>query len=261
MIHHLNCATFRPLIGASMVAHCLLVERPEGLLLVDTGFGTGDLADPKRLGQPFRALTRPALDPAEPAVARIRALGLDPADVTDIALTHLDLDHVGGIGDFPQARIHVHEAELDAALDPPTLPEKSRYVAAQWAHGPQWVRHEEAGDDWLGFSSVTAVGDDVVLVPLFGHSRGHSGVAVRRPDGGWLLHAGDAYFFAGEKETPRTCPSTLRVFQTVLAQDNKQRHANQERLRELVAARGDDLTVFCAHDPTELAELAATPAL
>ena len=59
MIHHLNCASFRPLLGAPMVAHCLLVERPEGLLLVDTGFGTGDLADPKRLGQPFRALVRP----------------------------------------------------------------------------------------------------------------------------------------------------------------------------------------------------------
>jgi glyoxylase-like metal-dependent hydrolase (beta-lactamase superfamily II) len=260
VIHHLNCASFRPLLGAPMVAHCLLVERPEGLLLVDTGFGTGDLADPKRLGQPFRALTRPALDPAEPAVARIRALGLDPADVTDIALTHLDLDHVGGIGDFPRARIHVYETELEAALDPPSLAEKGRYVAGQWAHHPLWVRHRAEGDEWLGFSSVTALGDDVVLVPLHGHSRGHAGVAVRRPGGGWLLHAGDAYFNVGEKRAPRTCPVTLRVFQTVLAQDNKLRHANQERLRELVAAQGDELSVFCAHDPTELAELAAPAA-
>ena len=260
MIHHLNCATFRPLIGAEMVAHCLLVERPDGLLLVDTGFGTGDLADPKRLEQPFRALTRPTLDPTEPAVARIRALGLDPADVTDIALTHLDRDHAGGLSDFPQARVHVYEAELEAALKPPTFMEKSRYVPAQWAHGPQWIRHRTAGDAWLGFSSVTALGDDVILVPLFGHSRGHAGVAVRRPDGGWILHAGDSYFNIGEKNTPRTCPATLRAFQTVLAQDNKQRHANQERLRDLVSAQGDDLTVFCAHDPTELAELAVTPA-
>ena len=240
-----------------MVAHCLLVERPEGLLLVDTGLGTGDLADPKRLEQPFRALTRPALDPAETAVAQIRALGLDPVDLTDIVLTHLDRDHAGGLSDFPQARVHVYDAELDAALEPPSYMEKSRYVPAQWAHGPQWVRHGAAGDEWLGFSAVTALGDDVVLVPLHGHSRGHAGVAVRRPDGGWLLHAGDAYFFVGEKRTPRTCPATLRAFQTVLAQDNKQRHANQERLRELVAAQGDDLTVFCAHDPSELAELAA----
>jgi glyoxylase-like metal-dependent hydrolase (beta-lactamase superfamily II) len=257
VIRHLNCASFRPLIGAPMVAHCLLVERAEGLLLVDTGFGTGDLADPKRLGQPFRAMVRPALNPAEPAVAQVRALGFDPADVTDIVLTHMDLDHAGGLSDFPQARVHVHESELAAALNPPTFMEKGRYVAAQWAHGPQWVTHRAAGDEWLGFSAVTSLGDDVVLVPLHGHSRGHMMVAVRKPEteGGWLLHAGDAYFDAGEKTAPRTCAPTLRAFQTIAAQDNKLRHANQERLRELYAAHSEELTVFCAHDASELAEL------
>lgn len=259
MIHHLNCATFRPLAAPPMVAHCLLVERPEGLLLVDTALGTDDLADPKRLGQPFRAITRPALDPGETAIAQIRALGLDPIDVTDIVLTHMDLDHVGGIGDFPQARIHVYEAELEAALRPRGK-ERGRYVSAQWEHAPDWVRHRAVGEEWFGFSSVTALGDDVVMVPLHGHSRGHAGVAVRRPaeqGGGWILHAGDSYFSAGEKLTPRTCPPSLRAFQTLLAQDNKQRLANQERVRELYAAHSDELTVFCAHDASEHAELSA----
>jgi len=260
VIHHFNCATFRPLLGAEMVAHCLLVERPDGLLLVDTGLGTGDLAAPRRLDRSFLAMTRPVLDPGETAVARVRALGFDPADVTDIAMTHLDRDHAGGLSDFPQARVHVYDTELDAALAPPSFMEKQRYIPAQWAHGPQWVRHRAVGDEWLGFSSVTALGDDILLVPLHGHSRGHAGVAVRRRDGGWVLHAGDSYFNIGEKTAPGTCPATLRAFQTVVAQDNKQRHANQERLRELVAAQGDDLTVFCAHDPTELGELAAAAA-
>lgn len=258
MIHHLNCATLRPLVGAPMVAHCLLVERPEGLLLVDTGIGTGDLTDPGRLGQPFRAIVRPVLDPAETAVARIRALGLDPADVTDIAMTHMDLDHAGGLADFPQARVHVYDTELEAALDPPTFAEKQRYIAGQWAHGPHWVRHRAVGDEWFGFSSVTALGDDVVLIPLHGHSRGHAGVAVRRPaeqGDGWLLHAGDAYFNIGEKQAPRTCPATLRAFQTLVAQNNKQRHANQERVRELVAAHSDEVTIFCAHDPSEFSAM------
>jgi glyoxylase-like metal-dependent hydrolase (beta-lactamase superfamily II) len=263
VIHHLNCASLRPLLGPSMVAHVLLVERPDGLLLVDSGFGTADLADPRRLGRPFRAITRPALDPDETAVARIRALGLDPADVTDIAMTHLDLDHAGGLADFPQARVHVYDAELEAALDPPTAAERTRYLAAQWAHGPRWVRHRASGDEWFGFSAVTALSDDVVLVPLHGHSRGHAGVAVRRPaddGGGWLLHAGDSYFSAGEKRAPRTCPATLRAFQTVVAQDNRQRLLNQERLRELVATHSDEVSVFCAHDAPELAALAALPA-
>ncbi|GEP39899.1 MBL fold metallo-hydrolase [Nocardioides psychrotolerans] len=258
-VHHLNCGTMTPLAAAPMVAHVLLVERDEGLLLVDTGFGSADLARPKRLGQPFRAVVRPLLDPAETAAARITALGLDPVDVTDVVLTHLDLDHVGGIGDFPQARVHVHATELEAALHP-SLKEKARYVAEQWAHDPTWVRHREGGDTWHGLDSVTAVGDDVVIVPLHGHSRGHSGVAVRRLDGHWLLHAGDSYFHTGEKLTPPSCPRPLRVFQTVLAHADKARRANAERVRELHATHGGPggtVTVFSAHDASELAALQA----
>lgn len=253
-VHHLNCGTMTPLAAAPMVAHVLLVERDEGLLLVDTGFGTTDLQQPRRLGQPFRAVVRPVLDPAETATARITALGLDPADVTDIVLTHLDLDHVGGIGDFPQARVHVHTTELEAALHP-TLREKARYVAGQWSHDPTWVRHGDGGDAWFGLGSVAAVGDDVLIVPLHGHSRGHSGVAVRRPDGHWLLHAGDAYFHTDEKQTPPSCPRALRAFQTVLAHADKVRRANAERVRELHAAHAGEVTVFSAHDASELAAL------
>ena len=41
----------------------------------------------------------------------------------------------------------------------------------------------------------------------------------------------------------------------MMAQDNKLRHANQERLRELYAEHTDEVTVFCAHDPGEFAAL------
>jgi glyoxylase-like metal-dependent hydrolase (beta-lactamase superfamily II) len=260
-VHHLNCATLRPagtlggrLLPSTLVAHCLLVERADGLTLVDSGFGTADIADPKRLGQPFRALVGPVLDATETAIAQIKALGRRPEEVTDIVLTHLDLDHAGGIGDFPRARVHVLEDELDRAMDPP-LREKARYVRAQWAHGPQWVRHKVRGEEWFGFDSVTVLGDDVLLVPLRGHTHGHCGVAVRDGDG-WLLHAGDAYFFHGEKDTPRTCPPGLRFFQSAMNVDGRARHHNQERLRDLQAERHPGLTIFSAHDAVEFEALA-----
>ncbi|KRB76386.1 hypothetical protein ASE01_15500 [Nocardioides sp. Root190] len=249
-IHHLNCATMRPPLSPPMVAHVLLLERADGLVLVDTGFGTGDLAEKKRLGRPFLAAVRPVLDPAETALAQVRALGLDPADVTDIALTHLDLDHAGGIGDFPNARIHVHATEYDAALHP-SMREKARYVQGQWAHGPRWEQHREGGDDWFGFASAKAIGDDVVIVPLHGHTRGHSGVAVRRADGGWLLHAGDAFFGGGQVDQPPTCPASLVAFQRLMAVDNRARVSNLERLQELAGTHGDEVTVFCAHDKAQ----------
>jgi glyoxylase-like metal-dependent hydrolase (beta-lactamase superfamily II) len=254
VIHHLNCATFRPTVVPHMVAHCLLVERADGLLLVDTGLGSDDIADPRRLGGAWRALSRPVLTLAETAAAQVRALGHDPADVTDIVLTHMDLDHTGGLADFPGARVHVSAAELDAA-EHPRLKERGRYLPAQWAHGPDWVTHGDGGDDWFGFGAVRAIGDDVVLVPLHGHSRGHQGVAVARPGGGWVLHAGDTYFFTGDKQQPRDCPRRLRVLQTVFAADNQRRLANLERVQELYAAHGDEVTMFCSHDATELAAL------
>ncbi len=70
-----------------------------------------------------------------------------------------------------------------------------------------------------------------------------------------MLHAGDAYFHAGEKESPRSCPPGLRLFQAATAVDDAQRRANLERLQELHAAHGDDVTVFCAHDESELRAL------
>ena len=270
-VHHLNCATMRPVgsfggrvAPASIVAHCLLVERSEGLLLVDSGFGTADLADPGRLGRPFVAAMRAALDPAETALARVRALGFDPEDVTDVAVTHLDLDHAGGLGDFPSARVHVHADEL-AAARAPRLSERARYVGAQWAHRPRWVEHRTAGDSWKGLEAVTALDDDVVLVPLHGHSRGHSGVAVRASGPGeperWLLHAGDAYFFAGEKETPARRLPGLTAFQVLMAADDRERRANQERLQELHARSGPGgdatVTVFSAHDAAEFTALSS----
>lgn len=267
-IRHLNCASMslRLSMGgrftpSRMVAHCLLIEGDHGLTLVDTGFGTADLAE-KRMGKAFIRLMGLAMDPADTAIAQVRAAGYDAGDVSDIVLTHLDLDHVGGIGDFPGARVHVFSDELAAATARASLPEKNRYIPAQWAHGPQWVEHAVAGEEWLGFEAVKVLSDDVLMIPLRGHTRGHCGVAVRRPSGGWFLHAGDSYFSHGEKETPRTCPPGLSAFQSLVQMDRKARHANADRVRSLQADHGPDsgadevVTVFCAHDAVEFDALA-----
>ena len=110
-VHHLNCGTMRPLgrqlsavMPRDLVAHCLLVERPDGLTLVDTGIGVADVQQrAARLGRAFMLLVGPVLDPAETASAQVSALGFAPGDVTDIVLTHLDPDHSGGLADFPHA--------------------------------------------------------------------------------------------------------------------------------------------------------------
>lgn len=259
-VHHLSCATMCPgagrvgLVPRELVAHCLLVETADGLVLVDTGLGVDDVEQGARRLGPAPVLLGMRRTLSQTALHQLRALGHDPADVTDIVLTHLDFDHAGGLADFPRARVHVHARELHAARRP-AVSERLRYAAVQWAHGPHWVEHAEGGDTWFGLESVRAIGDEVVMVPLPGHTRGHAGVAVRRPGGGWLLHAGDAYFHAGDVRLPRQCPPGLRAFQRVMAVDNAARLGNLERLQQLRRDHAGDVTVFCAHDRTELEAL------
>ena len=236
-----------------LVAHCLLIEAGGELVLVDTGFGTGDAADPGRLGRPFRALVRPICDVAETAVRQIEDLGFDPADVRHVLITHLDLDHAGGLSDFPNADVHVFAPELAAATSP-SMRERSRYIGAQWAHGPNWVKHEVDGDSWLGFDSVRLLPDvdaEIAMVPLVGHTRGHAGIAVNEGDG-WLFHCGDAFFHHKEVATPPSCPPGLRLFQRLTVVDESRRRHNQERLRELAREHRDDVRLICSHDPTLL---------
>jgi glyoxylase-like metal-dependent hydrolase (beta-lactamase superfamily II) len=242
------------------VCHVVLLETSDaGLVLIDTGLGSADFLDPtSRLGFGFaRIYSRPALDPSLAAVAQIAQRGFSPDDVRHIVVTHLDLDHVGGLSDFPQARVHVHDIELRAAHHRTTWRDRLRYRPAMWAHEPQWQTYHLAGEPWLGFDAVrglAGLGDDVLMVPLHGHSRGHVGIAVRAPEG-WLLAAGDAYFDQREIKRPqRVCARSAAAFQLVVGAADRARRHNQDRLRAMHADH-PEVEVFCAHDPTEYVEL------
>jgi glyoxylase-like metal-dependent hydrolase (beta-lactamase superfamily II) len=269
-IHHVNCGTMCPMSArlvngrgslfaeGRMVCHCLLVETNDGLALIDTGLGTGDLADPiGRLGRGFGVFARPKLDPDETALAHVARLGFSREDVRHVLPTHLDLDHAGGLSDFPAATVHLFRPEHDAAMKPRTTMEQHRYRRPHWAHGPKWNLLDVAagGDSWLGFESVRALGgtdDEILLVPTIGHTRGHCAIAVRTGEG-WLLHAGDAYFFHGEMEPKPWCTPALAAFQRIAAIDDVARRNNQRRLRALVREHGSEVRVFSAHSPVELA--------
>lgn len=52
----------------------------------------------------------------ETAIRQVERLGYTADDVRHIILTHLDIDHSGGLSDFPAAQVHVLQAEIDAAF-------------------------------------------------------------------------------------------------------------------------------------------------
>ena len=282
-VHHLNCGTMCPPFGrltrgkgsllsrGHMICHCLLIEANEGLVLVDTGIGLGDIAAPRdRLGAGFLSVVRPALDPKETAVVQVEALGFSATDVRHIVVTHLDLDHAGGLSDFPDAQVHLYRPEHAAAMERPTRRERERYRTAQLAHGPKFHTYETGGEPWFGFECVRQLDGlppEILIIPVTGHTRGHAAIAVRASShatggdeapwsqrgGGWLLHAGDAYFYRGEMDpNRRTCPIGLELFQRTVAMNDEDRLANQERLRGLVRDHSREVRVFCAHDDVEL---------
>jgi glyoxylase-like metal-dependent hydrolase (beta-lactamase superfamily II) len=153
----------------------------------------------------------------------------------------------------------VFGAELEAARAQQTALDRARYRPMQWDDNIDWQRYAPEGERWFGFSCVrelVGVPPEILMVPLAGHTLGHCGVAVRGPQG-WLLHAGDAYFFRGEMDlVEQHCTPMLRAYQRFMAVDNRARLVNQTRLRELKRTYGSEIRLFCAHDAEELECLA-----
>lgn len=176
---------------------CLLVESSQGLILVDTGLGTGDYIREPRILKAFKLVTIVPLNPDEAVIQQIKKLGFQPEDLRHIVLTHLHFDHAGGLPDFPWAKVHVHRMEYDHCLSG-----KIRhwvdggYNRQVLDHNPQLECYETADSSWYNFEAIRLrLEPEMYLIPLFGHSPGHCGVAIKIPNG-WHLHVGDAASFA-----------------------------------------------------------------
>jgi len=156
-------------------------------ILVDAGLGV-EFPDFPRAGQ---------------TVHRLQAAGIDPAAVTDVVLTHLHMDHVGGLLTQglkerlrPDLRVHVAAAEADfwEAPDfsrtdmPAPVPDALRSIASRFL--------DEYRGQLRTFETEYEVAPGVLVARTGGHTPGHS--IVRLASGGQALtFAGDAVFAPG----------------------------------------------------------------
>jgi glyoxylase-like metal-dependent hydrolase (beta-lactamase superfamily II) len=203
-IHFLNCFTCSARIPAGWRTGtlCLLVDTHQGLVLIDTGPGLDDYLHPPGILKAFQVITKVPMDPAESAVCQMARLGFTPEQVRHVVLTHMHFDHCGGLPDFPNAVVHVHQRELEAFRRKPRRFGDLAYVQRHIAHQPCFAAYSTGTELWYDLPAVRLPFEpEIWLVPLHGHTQGHCGVAIRT-EIGWHFHVADAGPVALEDYAP-----------------------------------------------------------
>jgi N-acyl homoserine lactone hydrolase len=218
----------------TLPVNCFLVERPNGLVLFDAG-QTALAGRPDYLPRwhPFLRLARFELRPEDEAAAQLSRLGYAVSDVRTVVLSHLHTDHVGGLAAFQRAEVVVTRLEWERATG---LRGALRgYLPRRWPRGlrPRLVEFAEAALGPFPGCCRLLGDDELVLVPIPGHTPGHAGLLVREQGRRFLL-IGDAAHRAADY-----LGGSPRIEQW---------------------ARSEDVTVLAAHDPTAAELIRATPA-
>lgn len=162
----------------------MVVRSGDQTILVDSGLG-GEFEGFPRAGQ---------------LVKRLLDAGIELASLTDIVLTHLHMDHVGGLLGKgvkeklrPDVRIHVAASEVafwqspdfSRTVMPPPIPDVLRASAKQFL--------ADYGSRLVPFDEEQQVAPGVTARRTGGHTPGHSVVRVAS-GGDALTFAGDALF-------------------------------------------------------------------
>jgi len=174
-----------------------LVQHPEGTFLIDAG-ATPRYRDPeawsfdpisRRLMHSFIGLD---VLPEETVTARLGALGLTPAEVRAVVLTHQHVDHVGAVPDFPLADIWTSAAEDAAAGQIGASHPLWRDASTRIRYLDQEGSPSETG---LGTSTFLTRDRRIEVIATPGHTPGSLTVRLAADDGDlWLI--GDTAFTA-----------------------------------------------------------------
>lgn len=177
-----------------------LIEHPQGLVLVDTGWsreispkGVYDAAAVRKQMPAYLAeFYHPWVEEGATALEQLAAMGISPADLHTVLLTHLDADHVSGLRSLKNAqRLLLPEEEYWWSLrtvyrvrQPKNLwlglPIETFYFKGTM-DGPLWWSYDLFGDE------------TVTLICLPGHTDGMIGLRIKNGNKFILLTSDAAY--------------------------------------------------------------------
>jgi N-acyl homoserine lactone hydrolase len=212
------------------------IEHPEGVIVVDAG-AAAHLKSLPRWHPYFQFAVRFDIDPEQEVGPQLRGLGIGARDVKTVVLTHLHIDHDGGLAHFPDSRILASAGEIARAsgIGGAVL----GYLPKRW---PKWFAPEPLAWQPTGYgpfassARISAAGD-VIAVPTPGHTPNHLSVVVRDGDHEIML-AGDASYL--ESTMLSGTVDGVSPDETVAA-------ATLARIREFCSQR--PVVYLPAHDP------------
>lgn len=179
-------------------AGSVLVRHPAGDLLIDTG--NSSHFDDEIRGFPFGTWLQlkslaGELKPESPLPQRLRQIGEDPAKLRWAILSHVHLDHSGGLMDLPPLPVLLTREELQFANDP-NVQARGYVIAAHVQKFPSvaapTLQFNPVPYETFDESADLYKDGSVVVVPLRGHTPGNVGIFVNLSPERRLFYVGDA---------------------------------------------------------------------
>jgi glyoxylase-like metal-dependent hydrolase (beta-lactamase superfamily II) len=182
----------------AMTAGTILVRHPAGNLLIDTGNSSHFSQDvnvyPFWLRLKLKSLAG-QLNPDVPLPELLRRVGENPAKLRWVILSHVHLDHVGGLMDLPHLPVLMTREEIQFANDPEA--QAKGYVIAAYAEklpppNAPTLQFESKPYETFDESADLYKDGSVVAVPLRGHTPGSVGIFVNLSPAHRFFYVGDS---------------------------------------------------------------------
>jgi len=220
-----------------------LIDHPEGLIVVDTGQGTHLLDGVRSLHPYSRWEVRFQIEPDQEIGPQLCALGAGPRDVKRVVLTHLHIDHDGGLAHFPESDILVSRRELQTARG--WAGRLRGYLPNRW---PTWfnpIALDLAPESYGPFAAsrrLTTAGD-VIAVATPGHTASHVSVLV--------VEEGVTFVIAGDTSYSEALMLEGRI--DGVSDDDETALATLQALKRFAAER--PMVYLPTHDPESAVRL------
>jgi N-acyl homoserine lactone hydrolase len=134
--------------------------------------------------------------PAQTMSAQLKLVGITPADIKLIGISHNHPDHTGNITEFKNATVLIQRLEYEQAMEKGSNPQGPPQMAGAVFERNHPVSLIDGDYDVFGDGSV-------ILFYTGGHTLGHQVCLVRLKDTGYVLLSGDAVHFRSNLETRR----------------------------------------------------------